>query len=258
MKTGLRLVNAVMIVFMLAPLVLIVLMSFTPDEFFALPAWHWSLRWYRAVFAYPGFVDAFFLSLRLALIAALLATGLTFFAVYALIRYRPAGARALDGLFMAPLLVPAVVFGIAMLQFLNRYGLYNNFYGLVAAHIVVVVPFTARAITAALREVPHQLEWAALSLGASRLGTLCRITIPLAARGIFAGFLFAFIISFDEVTVTIFITGPAYQTLPVRIYNYLTDQVDPTIAALSAMLIFMSLGLILLLDRIGGFKGLRG
>jgi putative spermidine/putrescine transport system permease protein len=256
-RTGLKLFNIAMIVFMLAPLVLIVLMSFTPDEFFAIPTSHWSLKWYSAVFAYPGFVDAFFLSLRLALLTALLATTLTFFAVYALVRYRPTGHRALDSLFMSPLLVPAVVFGIAMLQFLNRHGLYNNFYGLVAAHVIVVVPFTARAITATLRDVPYQLEWAAMSLGATRLGMLWRITLPLAARGVLAGFLFAFIISFDEVTVTIFITGPAYQTLPVRIYNYLTDQVDPTIAAVSSMLIFMSLGLIVLLDRIGGFKGLR-
>ncbi|HKO10034.1 MAG TPA: ABC transporter permease [Alphaproteobacteria bacterium] len=256
MRTGLKLFNGAMAVFMLAPLVIVVLISFTPEEYFALPTTRWSLRWYREVFHYPGFVDAFLLSLRLALLSAFVATGLTFLAVYALVRFELPGRKTLDGFFMSPLLVPAVVFGIAMLQFLNLHGLYNNFWGLAAAHIVIIVPFAARAIMAALHEVPHQLEWAAMSLGAGRLGTIWRITLPLAGRGVLAGFLFAFIISFDEVTTTIFITGPAYQTLPVRVYNYLTDQIDPTIAAVSSMLILMSFGLILVLDRIGGFKSL--
>ena len=95
-----------------------------------------------------------------------------------------------------------------------------------------------------------------MNLGARRATTLWRITLPLARRGVLAGFLFAFILSFDEVTVTLFMTGPAYQTLPIRIYNYLTDQVDPTVAAISTLLIAMSAVLILLLDRIVGLENL--
>lgn len=253
----LRVINVLMVIFMLAPLVLIVLMSFTPDQFFALPTNHWSLRWYREVLGYSAFIDAFWLSLRLAVVAALVATVLTFFACYALVRFELPGRRAADGFLMSPLLVPAVVFGIAMLQFLNHYGLYNTFTGMVVAHVIVIIPFVARAVLASLREVPRSLEWAAMSLGAGRLSVLWRVTLPLCARGVLAGFLFAFIISFDEVTVTIFISGPAYQTLPVRIYNYLTDQVDPTIAAVSSLLILMSLVLIFVLDRIGGFKEIK-
>ena len=232
-------------------------MSFTPSGGFTLPGWSWSLRWYRAVFTYPGFVDAFFLSLRLALTSALIASVLGFAAVYAMRRFPFPGRDLVDALFMSPLLVPAVVFGIALLQFLNRHGLYNSFAGLVAAHVVVVAPFVVRAIGAALHDVPYQLEWAAMSLGASLPVVVWRVTLPLAARGGLAGFLFAFIISFDEVTVTLFVTGPAYQTLPVRLYNYLTDQVDPTIAAISSMLIAMSLVLILALNRLGGLRMLR-
>ncbi|HEY6433927.1 MAG TPA: ABC transporter permease [Acetobacteraceae bacterium] len=249
--------NAAMVAFMLAPLLMIVLMSFTPAGGFELPGWHWSLRWYRAVFAYPGFIDAFFLSLRLGLATATLATALAFGAVWTLQRRLVPGVTLLDSFFMSPLLVPAVVFGVAMLQFLNRHGLYNSFIGLLLAHVIVVLPFVVRVIAAALRDVPRQLEWVALSLGANMPRALLLVTLPLSLRGVVAGFLFAFIVSFDEVTVTLFITGPAYQTLPVRLYNYLTDQVDPTAAAVSAMLIFLSLCLILALDRLGGFKTMR-
>ena len=155
---------------------------------------------------------------------------------------------------MSPLLVPEVAYGVAVLQFLNRFGLYNTFASLVAAHVIVVVPFALRAINAALREVPQELEWAAMNLGASRLRALRSVTLPIALKGVAAGFIFAFIMSFDEVTVTIFMTGPAYQTLPLRIYNYLSDQVDPTVAAVSSLLILLSLVLILILDRVGGLK----
>ena len=98
------------------------------------------------------------------------------------------------------------------------------------------------------------MEWAARMLGATQLRMLWRVTLPLCRRGVLAGFLLAFIISFAEVTVVIFMTGPAYQTLPIRIYNYLTDQIDLTVAAISAMLIGLSLPLVLVLDRLGGLK----
>ncbi|MBI1735652.1 MAG: ABC transporter permease [Candidatus Rokubacteria bacterium] len=248
--------NVLMIVFMLAPLVLVVWMSFTPDEFFSLPLDTFSLRWYHEAFAYPGFVEAFVLSALLALAAATVAVTLGFLAAYALVRFQFPGRAALDAFFVSPLLVPAVVLGIALLQFVNRLGLYNTFAGLLAAHVVVVVPYTVRVIVTALRSVSEDLEWAAMNLGARRGTMLRRITLPLARRGMLAAFLFAFILSFDEVTVTIFMTGPAYQTLPIRVYNYLTDQVDPTVAAVSTLLILLSGVLVILLDRIVGLENL--
>lgn len=256
MKLLLRIYAYVIAIFMLSPLILIVWMSFTPDEYFALPLHDFTLRWYRAVFERSGFPGAFLLSLRLAIISALVASVLSFLAGYALVRFNFRGRAFLDALFMSPLVIPAVVFGIAVLQFLNRVGLYNTFFSLVAAHVIVIMPFAIRAIDAALRDVPQELEWMAMNLGASRLRALWSVTLPLAIRGVLAGFVFAFIISFDEVTVTIFATGPAYQTLPIRIYNYLSDQVDPTVAAVSALLILMSLVLVLLLDKLGGLKSL--
>jgi putative spermidine/putrescine transport system permease protein len=250
----LRLVNWFLAAAMLAPLVLIVWMSFTPAAFFKLPIDSFSLRWYREAFEYPGFLNSFILSAQLAAVSGVLATALAFFASYGLVRFRFPGKEALEALFMAPILVPGVVYGIAMLQFVNGIGLYNTFWALVLAHVAIIGPYALRTIHAQMRAVPEDLEWAAQNLGATRLKTILRVTLPLCGRGVLAGFLLSFIISFAEVTVVIFMTGPAYQTLPVRIYNYLTDQIDPTVAAISAMLIGLSLVLIFLLDRLGGLR----
>ena len=254
----LRLFNALMLVFMLAPLVMVIWMSFTPAEIMQPPLGGFSLRWYRAAFDYPGFVNALWLSARLALVSGAAATLLSFVAAYGLVRGRRfPGVDAVNGLFLSPLIIPAVVFGIAMLQFVNAAGLYNTFASLVLAHVVVVAPFAIRTLIASLRAVPIEVEWAAMNLGASRAKVLFLVVLPVCARGMMAAFLLAFLMSFSEVTVTIFMAGPAYQTLPVRIYNYLTDQVDPTVAAVSAMLIGVSVVLVFLLDRVGGLAAVR-
>lgn len=250
--------NVLMLAFMLAPLVMVVWMSFTPGELLVPPFSDFSLRWYKAAFAYPGFVNALWLSLRLALVSGAAATLLSFLAAYGLVRGRRfPGTDLANALFLSPLIIPAVVFGIAILQFVNARGLYNSFISLVFAHVVVVTPFAIRTLVSALRNVPIEVEWAAMNLGASRASVLLRIVIPVCVRGLLAAFLLSFLMSFSEVTVTIFMTGPAYQTLPVRIYNYLTDQVDPTVAAVSAMLIGLSLALMFVLDRLGGLANMK-
>jgi putative spermidine/putrescine transport system permease protein len=201
-------INIAMLVLVLAPVVLVVWMSFTPTASFVLPLSSFSLRWYREALSYPGFVDAFVLSAELAAIASLITVAATFLAAYGLVRYRPPGGDALMGFFTSPLLVPAVVFGIAMLQFVNSLGLYNQFVGLVLAHVILVVPFAIRALTSTLGAVPEDLEWAAMILGRGRLGMLLRVTLPLCA----------------------------------------------TVAAVSAMVVFISLALVLALNLMGGFR----
>ena len=123
-------------------------------------------------------------------------------------------------------------------------------------HAVVTLPYTMRTLSAAIRAVPYDLELAAMNLGAGWARTFWRVTLPLTNRGLIASLVFAFIISFDEVTVTLFIAGPTYQTLPVRMYNYLSDQVDPTVAAISTLLMLLSLVVILVLERVVGLRNL--
>lgn len=249
-------VNIVMLVVVLAPVVIVMWMSFTPTATFVLPVTDFSLRWYREALSYPGFIDAFRLSFELATLAAVIAVALSFFAAYGLVRYRPTGGASLKAFFTAPLLVSAVVFGIAMLQFVNRIGLYNELSGLVLAHVVLVVPFATRSLEVTLLAVPEELEWAAMILGRSRMGMLLRITLPLCARGLVTAFLFCFLLSFSEVTTTIFMTGPGLQTLPVRIYSYMSDRIDPTVAAVSALVVLVSLVLVAVLNLLGGLRRL--
>ena len=253
---ALRVFNVLMLGFVLAPILLVVWMSFTPEAFFQPPLAHFSLRWYREALSYPDFVNAFVLSLKLAGLASLTTVALCFLAAYGLVRYRPRGAGLLLSFFTSPLVVPAVVFGIAMLQFVNRLGMYNRLVGLLLAHVVIVTPYAIRTLHATLSSVPEEMEWAAMGLGASRLRMMLFITLPLCARGLVTAFLFCFLLSFSEVTMTIFMTGPAFQTVPIRIYNYLADRIDPTVAAVSSMVIGVSLLPVLLLNQLGAFKRL--
>jgi len=245
-------VNLLMLIVVLAPVVIVVWMSFTPTAMFVLPVTQLSLRWYREALSYPGFVDAF----ELAALAAAVTVGLSFCAAYGLVRYRPRGQATLRAFFTAPLLVSAVVFGVAMLQFVNRFGLYNRFAGLVIAHVILVVPFAMRSLEATISAVPEELEWAAMILGRSRFATLLRITLPLCARGLVTAFLFCFLLSFSEVTTTIFMTGPGLQTLPVRIYTYMSDRIDPTVAAVSALVVLVSVAILVILNLLGGLRRL--
>jgi putative spermidine/putrescine transport system permease protein len=121
---------------------------------------------------------------------------------------------------------------------------------------VLVVPFAIRSLEVTIRAVPEELEWAAMILGRSRAGTLIRVTLPLCARGLVTAFLFCFLLSFSEVTTTIFMTGPGLQTLPVRIYNYMADRIDPTVAAVSALVVLISLAVLLALNLLGGLRRL--
>jgi putative spermidine/putrescine transport system permease protein len=250
--------NLLMLVVMLAPVLLVVWMSFTPTAMFVLPLSSFSLRWYREALSYPGFVEAFLLSARLALLAALVTVGLCFLAAYGLVRYRPPGRAALLAFFTSPLLVPHVIFGIAALQFVNLIGLYNNLFGMLVAHAVVVAPYAIRSLEVTLRGVPEELEWAAQALGASRARVLLLVTLPLCARGLAAAFLFCFLLSFSEVTVSIFMAGPSLQTLPIRIYSYMSDRIDPAVAAVSSLVVVVSLVIVLLFSLAGGLRRLGG
>ncbi|MGE0716583.1 MAG: ABC transporter permease [Alphaproteobacteria bacterium] len=249
--------NLAMVVYVVAPIVLVVWMSFTPSMRFEVPLTQFSLRWYRELFSYDAFIDSAVLSLRLGVVAALIATAIGFLAAYGIVRGRPPGSGALVSLFTAPLIVPAVVYGIAVLQFTNLVGLYGSFTALLLAHVVIVLPFAVRTLQATLEGQGPELEWAAMSLGARRRHAVMLVTLPLCLRGMVSAFLFCFLISFSEVTVTLFMTGPAHQTLPVRIFNYVSDRIDPTMAAVSALIVLLSVALVLVLNRLGALGNLR-
>ena len=238
--------------FMLAPLVVVCLVAFTPADTLSMPGTEWSLRWFRAVFAHGDLTTSFGNSL---LVAVLAASGSVLLAVpssLAIARYQFPGRQALSGLLMSPLIVPHLVLGVAMLRLFALLDARGSTAWLTLAHVVVVTPYALRLMLAALAGADSSVEQAAQSLGASRWTVFRRITLPLMLPGVTGGWLLAFINSFDEVTMSIFITSPQTVTLPVRMYMLATESIDPMMAAVSALIVGMTALVMLVLDRLYG------
>jgi putative spermidine/putrescine transport system permease protein len=244
--------NALVISFMLAPLLIVCIVAFTPENTLTIPTTRFSLRWFKAVFAHPDFITSFWNSLWLALASATLATLLAVPAGLAITRYSFAGRDALNALFLSPLIIPHLVLGVALLRLFSLTGASGSFVWLVLAHVVIVTPYVLRLVVAASSGADLSCEQAARSLGASDLTVFWRITLPMILPGVSGGWLLAFINSFDEVTMSIFITAPSTVTLPVRMYMYATESIDPLMAAASALMVAFTAAVMVLLDRLYG------
>jgi putative spermidine/putrescine transport system permease protein len=248
--------HAVFVIFMLAPIVVVCWVAFTPEGFLSFPTTDWSLRWFRAIARYPEFISAFWQSLGLGALSSALAVGFSVPAALALARHRFKGREAFTALFMSPLMIPYIVLGIAFLRFFTGIGLGGSFTGLVLAHIIVVFPFALRLTLASAVGLDRSIEHAAVSLGASEWTVLKRVTLPLVVPGLASGWALAFINSFDEVTMTVFIAGPGTATLPVRMFLYIQDNIDPLVTSVSACVIAITVGGLIALDRAYGLERL--
>ena len=215
--------HAVFVAFIMAPLVMVIVVSFTPEAFLSLPTRGLSLRWFKAIADYPEFITSFWISVALALIAASLAVLLSIPAALAIGRYKFPGRDAVIGFFLSPLVIPHVVLGVAFLRFFSITGLVGTMAGLVSAHIIMILPFGLRLVLASLSNIDPSAERAAASLGATPRRVFSRVTLPLIISGIAGGWLISFIQSFDEVTMTVFLASPSTTTLPVRMLNYMTE-----------------------------------
>jgi putative spermidine/putrescine transport system permease protein len=244
--------HAIFVTVMLAPIVVVCLVAFTPDGFLSLPTHGFSLRWFRAIADYPEFIQAFWMSLGLG---ALSSFGAILFAVpaaLAIARYKFRGRDALAALFLSPLMIPHVVLGIAFLRFFTMLGFGGSFAGLLIAHVVVVFPFALRLTLAAATGMDRSVEMAAVSLGAGGWTLFRRVTLPLILPGVISGWALAFIQSFDDLTMTVFLAAPGTETLPVRMFLYIQDNIDPLVTSVSACVIAITMTALILLDRLYG------
>ena len=244
--------HAAVTVFMLAPMVIVCLVAFTPENTLSIPWGTYSLRWFRAVFEHSDLMQSFRNSLGVATAAATLAVLFAVPAGIAIARYEFPGRSALNGLLLSPLIVPHLVFGVALLRLFALFGATGSSAWLTLAHVVIITPYALRLIVAALAGLDRGAEQAALSLGASHWTVFRRITLPLMLPGITGGWMLAFINSFDEVTMSIFITSPQTVTLPVRMYMIATESIDPMMAAVSALMIAVTGVAMIVLDRLYG------
>lgn len=250
--------HALFVVFIVAPLVIVVLVSFTEKGYIALPFDGASWRWFRAILANGDFTAAFWRSILLAAGSATFAVVLAIPAGLAIAWHRFKGREALLGLLLSPLMVPPVVLGIALLRFLTQIGGAGTMAGLVAAHTVVVVPYVLRLVVAAATGFDRNMAHAAESLGASPLTVFRRIELPLIMPGVAGGWLIAFITSFDELSLTIFVASPSTQTLPVKLYSYIANTIDPLLASISTVMIALTMVMMLVLERYYGLERVLG
>lgn len=237
------------IIFMLAPIVVVCFMALTPESYLAFPTRSLSLRWFREIANYPDFLAAAQTSVMLG---ALSSTVVMFFAVPAalgIVRYRFRGRDTMVAIFMSPMMVPQVVLGIAFLRFFNQIGLAGTMVGLVIAHMIVIFPFALRLTLASATGLDLRIEHAAISLGATEAQVFRRIVLPLILPGIISGWMLSFIQSFDELTMTFFIATPGTQTLPVRMFSYIQDNVDPLVTAVSACVIAVTIIALVVVDK---------
>ena len=244
--------HALFIAFIVAPLLVVVVVSFTPEGYLSLPTSGLSLRWFYAILDNQDFIDAFWMSLYLALASATLALTAAVPAALAIARYQFSGRAALTAFFLSPLMIPHVVLGVSFLRFFTQIGLSGTFIGLVLAHIIIIMPYALRLVLASVTGLDRDAEKAALSLGASHWTVFRRVTLPLIVPGLTGGWMLAFITSFDELTMSIFVASPSTTTLPVRMYQHIAQTIDPLIASVSTVLIVLTLVLMIVLDRIYG------
>jgi putative spermidine/putrescine transport system permease protein len=233
----LRVINCLIFLYLLAPIIVVITTAFGASPYPVFPPSDFTLKWFVKVWNTQELRDAALVSARLGLVATCLATIIGTLSAIALVRCNFPGKVFISVALLSPILFPGIVLGLALLVAFYRVGLAQTFAGLVAGHTVLVTPFVIRLVIASLAEFDPAVEEAAQNLGAGWWRTLFRITLPLIRPGILAGAVFAFIVSFDELVITLFLAGPSLQTLPIKIFTYVEYSSDPTISAVSTCLI---------------------
>lgn len=241
-------ISLICLVFLLMPLLVIIGTSLTTASYLTFPPEGLTVKWYGAVLADPTYVRSFMISTALAACATLAGVVIAVPSALAIARYDFPGKGLLAALFSSPLVLPYLVLGSALLQFTGYLGFSQTFMALLVGHIVIVTPFVLKSVSSLLTRDHMVLEQASSDLGASPWVTFYHVTLPLLKPGLITGSIFGFITSWINVELSIFNTTGALNTIPVQLFNYVQYSVDPTIAAVSAITIFISVIVITLLD----------
>ena len=244
--------TVIAVVFLIAPTLIVLITSFTASESLKFPPSALSLRWYVALLDADQMQRAAWTSLVVALWTTAISVVLGTAAAVALTRERTGWLKAADALFMSPLVLPALAFGFAALIFINKLGLRPTIPTLVLGHVVVCVPFVLRTTVASLAQLDPALLDASYSLGASWWRTFRRITLPLASKGIAAGAFLAFMASFDNVPVSLFLADERTEVLPIHLWQQIESNLDVRTAAASALIIVLTLILMVIAERFAG------
>lgn len=249
-----RLLIALLYLFLLAPIIIVFIVSFDTRQYLAFPPESLSFDSYGRVFQNASFISAFGRSLLIGAIVGLGAVISGTLLSLALNRYRFRGEGAVHFLVIAPFIVPNIVLAVGLVLVLSSFRLLDSYIGIVIAHLGVTIPYTVRTVSMSLASVDRRVEEAACVHGASPFMVFWRVTLPLIRPGVIAGGVLAFLISFDETTISLFIVSVRASTLPTEIYRYLEVSTDPQIAALSVILILISIAVVVALERLIGLR----
>jgi putative spermidine/putrescine transport system permease protein len=255
---GLGVVTWIVLLLVNLPFLVIIPTSFTAAGYLSFPPEGFSWQWYTMILDRPEFVDSFWFSLKLAAITAVLATLIGTLAAFALAKYKFRGSGILNALMLSPLTVPTLIIGIAALIFFTRIGLAGTFTGLLLSHVLISIPYVVRLVLTGLSTFDFTLERAGYMLGARPARVFWDVTLPLLRPAILSGMIFSFLTSFDNVTVSLFLVAPDTTTLPLAIFNYMQETLDPLVASISTVVILISLGFIVLLEKVYGLERLFG
>jgi putative spermidine/putrescine transport system permease protein len=247
-------VSWLVVIFLAIPLIVVIAISFTRTEYLAFPPQGLTLRWYWNVVSDPTFVEAFILSGQLAAAATATALVLGIAAALVFARKQFPGSRVLGALFLSPLVLPTIVLGAAILQYASALGFARSFWALFVGHVVLVTPYIIRTTLASLSGMQLSIEEAAQDLGATPAETFFLVTLPQIKPGIIAGALFAFINSWINVEVSIFNSTAQLVTIPVKLFNYIQFNIDPTLAAVSAATIYIAILVVVAIDLAIGIE----
>lgn len=238
--------------FLVAPILIIIPMSFGSALSLEFPPRSLSLQWYEKYFTSPAWLGATWVSFQVAVGTTLLATLLGTLASFALVRGQFPGKQVVYSFVISPIIIPAIIIAIAVYIVFTRLGLSGTALGLMLGHTILATPLVVVTVSATLKGFDETLERAAMSLGAGPFTTFREVTLPLIRPGVVAGAIFAFVTSFDEVIIAIFLSGRSATTLPKRMWDSVLLETDPTISAVSTLLIVLSLALL------GSLEWLRG
>ena len=239
---------------MIGPFIIIIFAGASAGESLAFPPDGLSLRWYLKVFTIESFRQSFVLSMGLAIFGTLAALLLGIPAAYALNRYELPGAETIRTVVASPIIVPGIIVGLALLRYMVIPLDVTVTVALFMAHTALVLPYAVRVVSSSLNNLRSDMEEAAVLLGCTRLQAFTKVVLPNIRGGVLAAFILGFVTSFNQVPVSLFLSGPGVRTLPIDMLAYMEITYDPSVAALSALLAFMSLAIVFIAERLLGFS----
>lgn len=255
-QKGLTFFVLLVFLFLFLPLVIIIVTSFGENPTIQFPIEGFTFRWYANVFQVAGFMRSLWLSLKVSLLATILALMVGIPAAYALSRNDFFGRKALKNFFLSPTIIPGVVVGFSLFQFIVISLQLPIFQGLLLGHFLICLPYIIRVVGGSLEQLDFSIEEAAWTLGSTKIAAFFKIVLPNISSGIFASFMLAFINSFNNIPVSQFLSGPGVTTLPTNLMSYIEYNYDPTVSALSVLLMLATILLMVLIEKTLGLASI--